>query len=664
MHFYLSIYLLFKAKLYFPLKIRGKKNNYKKITAGKKKKKTGKQQQQKTVLFPHFLVIISVVFSYFFLNSFHPPFLMSVVLAVVAVVVATVFVFLVFPIMRMNHHLSKFPSMDGGLPFLGHALRLAGPAPWTTMAEWSFSPDRNGVGSSSAKKRSEGSFTTSGGVAAPNGANRMVVFNVAGMRVLYINHPTLLKRVLLTKQRVYRKAVDAAYKHFLCLLGTGLVTSEDEQWRKGRLLLSHALRIDILEDIPTMTMRAVTRIMNKLQNALIPTSGVEPWLDLCEEFRHMTLQVIGESALSLSPDETDKIFPALYLPIVHECNRRVWEPWRAYMPWLKGSRTRNKCLKELNKVIESFIINRWENKEEFLKKNKPDILALCMNQIQDMNPHTVLELRDDAKTMLLAGHETSAALLTWATYELIRHPEVYAKVREEGKVLFDPARCKESIDTPWGRRGVPTADDVRNLVWTPAVLRETLRLHSVVPLVMRYASKDDQLLPEDTGLPYPVTVPAGCTVAVGIQAVHHNPLFWEEPDTFRVERFYQAEIANDTNAMRREEEPKADAEGGEVHGGRSEAKGKPVYERQIDPYAYIPFINGPRNCLGQHLAMIETQVTLTYLILNWDLFLYKDPTKPPSPQWEDEMGRHHDYIIPQVPHEGLNVWGKPNMNAY
>lgn len=84
------------------------------------------------------------------------------------------------------------------------------------------------------------------------------------MRVVYINEPRLLKRVLLTNQRNYNKAIDAAYKHFMCLLGTGLVTSEGEHWKKGRLLLSRAMRVDILDDVPCMTMKAVDRIMCKL----------------------------------------------------------------------------------------------------------------------------------------------------------------------------------------------------------------------------------------------------------------------------------------------------------------------------------------------------------------------------------------------------------------
>lgn len=478
------------------------------------------------------------------------------------------------------------------------------------------------------------------------------MFNVAGMRVVYINEPRLLKRVLLTKQRHYPKAIDAAYKHFMCLLGTGLVTSEGEHWKAGRLLLSHALRVDILEEIPAMTMKAVDRVMRKLDEVHV---GTHSYADLNEEFRHMTLQVIGETALSLTPDETDAIFPSLYLPIVHECNARVWAPWRAYMPFLRSFREQRHCLRELNRVISDIICKRWaalerhtENTEKDKKSEtakRPDILTLCMSRISRLDRKTVLQLRDDVKTMLLAGHETSAALLTWASYEVICHPEIRQRIVEEARELFSPTRCKQTVHTRYGERGVPTADDVRELIWTPAVLRETLRLHSVVPLVMRYAAQLDVWTAAETGLKEDVTIPAGCVIAVGIEGVHKNPDVWPDPDTFDPARFIDADIANNTNML----------------GASVERQTTVQYSKRIDPYAFIPFINGPRNCLGQHLSLMETQVALAYLFLNWDLKLYVDPAQLGEvPGWMKSVGRHHDFCIPQIPHDGLKVYGTLN----
>lgn len=528
--------------------------------------------------------------------------------------------FKLIPSLRMDYMLYKFPTVKGWLPFLGHAIPLLGPAPWSKMVQWSYHPELNGL----ARKPAGSKDTVS----------RLVVYDVAGMRVMYINHPALLRRVLLTHQRVYRKAVAAAYKHFVCLLGTGLVTSEDEHWRRGRLLLSHAMRVDILEDIPEMTVKAVNRILAKAEAADANT----PFIDMCEEFRHMTLQVIGESILSLTPDEVDRIFPALYLPIVHECNKRVWAPWRAFMPFLEGSRERSSCLRKLNEVLSDIIRSRWATRNDPKSTADPDILALCMAQLDKVDETVIIELRDDVKTMLLAGHETSAALLTWATYETIRHPDIRQRVVEEGRRLFDPKNCKQTMETPHGVRGIPSTDQVRQLVWTPAVLRETLRKHSVVPLVMRYASEDDVLPASETGLGRDITIPRGCTVAVGIEGVHNNPDVWENPQKFDPERFIDAEIANNTNTMLN--------------------KTAATYSKKIDPYAFIPFINGPRNCLGQHLSLIETQVALAYLFHCWDATLYRDKAMYPNDAtWEDEVGRHHDFIIPQIPHDGLKIFG-------
>lgn len=540
----------------------------------------------------------------------------------VATAVVVYFVFnVLLPSLRMDYYLSKLPTMRNSVPVLGHALLLAGAAPWTKMAMWSLRPEKNLPGK---KKTAEGQPTS-----------RLVTFNVAGMRVIYINEPRLLRRVLLTHQRNYRKAIAAAYKHFMCLLGTGLVTAEDEHWKRGRLLLSHAMRIDIVEDVPGMAMRAVDRIQKKLD----AVEGKGGCVDLNEEYRHMTLQVIGESALSLSAEESDRIFPALYLPIVHECNKRVWAPWRAYMPFLAGSRERNYCLKELNAVLSDIIRTRWAKRKEPQYTAKPDILALCMSQIDKVDEHVINELRDDVKTILLAGHETSAALLTWATYETMRHPDIRAKIVEEAVRLFDPANCTHTMETRYGPRGIPSTDSVRDLIWTPAVLRETLRRHSVVPLVMRYAAKDDIWSAADTGLDKDVRIPAGCTIAVGMQGVHSNPDVWAEPDKFDPTRFINAEIANDTNYLNR---------------NTNDIK----FSKKIDPYAFIPFINGPRNCLGQHLSMIETQVALAYMVLNYDLEIYRDPAfKGDVAAYEEAVGRHHDFIIPQVPHDGLKVTG-------
>lgn len=467
----------------------------------------------------------------------------------------------------------KIPSPNGrNLPFLGHALMLLGGSPWDKMRFWAAEC-------------------------------KVVQFNLMGQRVVFTNEPKLLKRFLLTNQRNYKKDIDMSYKPFMCLLGNGLVTAEGEHWRKGRLLLSTALRIDILDDIPHIAIAAFNRLKAKMEKGDV--------VDLNEEYRHLTLQVISEAAVSFTPEEGDRVFARLYLPIVHECNARVWEPYRPYLPFLKGCRERNRCLKELNAILCDTIRKRWAQRQEEAAKGiqrKQDIMDKVMSQFTEMKESTVCQLRDDVKTMLLAGHETSAGLLTWATYEVMRHPEIRKELVAEATEAFGPYVKSGTI---------PPMEVVKKLRWAPAILRESMRLHPPVPATMRQAITDDFIPAAESGLDYDITIPKGATVGIGIHGAHMREDLFPRPTEFIPQRMLDSAFD------------------------------------EIDPYAYLPFINGPRNCLGQHLAFAETQIVLSYMFLTVDLQLPKN-----SPSYE-EIGVAHDYIVPTVPKLGLNVTGLP-----
>lgn len=465
------------------------------------------------------------------------------------------------------------PPVGLNLPFLGHALQLVGAAPWDKMRSWCAT-------------------------------TKIVQFNLLGQRVVFTNEPKLLRRIMLTNQRNYCKDVGMSYKHFMCLLGNGLVTAEGEHWRKGRILLSSALRIDILDDVPDIAIAAFNRLAEKMKNGAV--------VDLNEEYRHLTLQVISEAAVSFTPEEGDRVFARLYLPIVHECNQRVWEPYRQYLPFLKGCRDRASCLKELNSILCDTIRSRWEQRKVEAAKGivrKQDIMDKVMSQVTEMSEATVKQLRDDIKTMLLAGHETSAALLTWATYEVMRHPAIMKELIDEATEVFGSyAKSGE----------IPKIDVVKKLRWAPAILRETMRLHPPVPITMRLAVKDDFIPKAESGLDYDITIPKGATVGIGIHGAHMRPDIFPRPEEFIPQRMLDEAFD------------------------------------EIDPYAFIPFINGPRNCLGQHLAFAETQIVLSYMFLTMSLELPKN-----SAHTMDELGKAHDFLVPSVPQHGLHVVGTP-----
>jgi cytochrome P450/NADPH-cytochrome P450 reductase len=165
------------------------------------------------------------------------------------------------------------------------------------------------------------------------------------------------------------------------------------------------------------------------------------------------------------------------------------------------------------------------------------------------DPENVRQLRDEIKTFLFAGHETSSIMLTWALYELTQNPDVATKLREEANKIFPLDRnvLTESH----------TVEQLSSLQYSLAVLKEALRKWPPVPLVTRQCSCDASSLSEDKSstdgrlcLEVPeeglrVELESGSRVAVLIYALHHNEKIWKDPSNFRPERF----LSNSNNVI-------------------------------------------------------------------------------------------------------------------
>jgi len=191
-------------------------------------------------------------------------------------------------------------------------------------------------------------------------------------------------------------------------------------------------------------------------------------------------------------------------------------------------------------------------------EGKTDVLStLLAARDDDGQPMSDTEVRDELMTLLVAGHETTATALAWTIRLLLEHPEVFERTRSEVDSELD---------------GDINADGLGGLPWLDAVIRESLRLRPVVPMVGRV-------------LQVPMTfrgfrLPAGAAIAPSVWLTHRNPEVYEEPLAFRPERFEH---------------------------------GKP------NPYAWLPFGGGIRRCLGQAFALIEMKVVLATLLRHLDL---------------------------------------------
>jgi hypothetical protein len=275
------------------------------------------------------------------------------------------------------------PCAPGAVSILGHIPQLASGCSWGKMYDW--------LGD------------------MPN----MVRIHILHRTGVLVSDPAGIKRIFQTRQKAYIKDLEFAYKPFLSILGTGLVTADGAHWQKQRLLMAPALRVDMLDAIIPITHRAADRLCQKLA----PFKGTGTPVDIEEELRLLTLQIIGEAILSLGAVECDRVFPALYLPVMEESNRRVLQPWRLLYP-LEVMRY-NSRVRQLNSYIAGIIRARRAARAAGAGRptdGKGDILDRILASVEDRGerwgPAVEEQLCYEIKTFLLAGHETSAAMLT------------------------------------------------------------------------------------------------------------------------------------------------------------------------------------------------------------------------------------------------------------
>ncbi|PRQ04162.1 putative cytochrome P450 120 [Enhygromyxa salina] len=215
-------------------------------------------------------------------------------------------------------------------------------------------------------------------------------------------------------------------------------------------------------------------------------------------------------------------------------------------PWGRMLRVRAPLDERINAAIAARRAAGTEGRE--------DILSMLIDaRDEDGQPMSDAELRDDLFTLLLVGHETTAASLTWGFWTLLRRPDLVAKIRAEYREVMaggplDPGRVGE-------------------LVYLDAVVKELLRVHPVTDGAAR-------LLMQPTRLG-DLHLPAGVMAAASTWLTHHNPALWDQPRRFWPERFL--------------------------------GKKPPAY-------AWLPFGGGPRRCVGAAFATLEMKIVLSELL--------------------------------------------------
>ena len=288
--------------------------------------------------------------------------------------------------------------------------------------------------------------------------------------------------------------------------------------------------------------------------------------DVASEMMRLTYTIAGRTLFSADvsdPAEMEEVEEAMAVLLAHTYRRleRLAEP-PEWLPTIGRHRFR-KARAAVDRVVYRILAQRRSGEEG--KGEPADLVARLLRERDEETGQgmTDEQVRNEALTLLLAGHETTANALTWTFYLLARHPEVQERLRDEaGQVFGDRA---------------PEASDLQSLVYAERVLRESMRLYPPIWAMERRAVRDGEL----GGYP----IPGGSTVVVSPWVTHRHPGFWEEPERFDPGRFTEERSA-----------------------------GRPSL-------AYLPFGAGPRFCVGGHFARTEALVILAMAARRWRLRL-------------------------------------------
>ncbi len=386
-----------------------------------------------------------------------------------------------------------------------------------------------------------------------------------GVYFFLLVHPDAIEHVLAKNHKNYRKP-DSFNKPASLLAGKGLLTDEGPSWLSRRRLVQPAFSRQRLNALDGPVVRASEAMMKRWERA-----GDGQVLDILPEMMRLSLSIASTTLFSADisneADEIGKSYREAFAYVSYRMNHPFSLP-----TWLPIPRNRRfaQAKKVIDRVVFDLIARRRRDGEVH-----DDLMAMLM-AAQDEETHggmTDQQVRDEALTLLTAGHETVGAALSWTWYLLSKHPEVQQSLHDEVVGGLD------------GRQ--PTTSDLSNLRLGRAVFEEAMRLYPPAWGMPRESIEADKIMGYH--------IPPKSAIVLGQFLTHRHPDFWEEPDQFRPERFL-AEV--------------------------------PVNRPR---FAYFPFGGGPRVCIGSQFAMIEAQLVLATVIQRYEMELVADHPVVPDP---------------------------------
>lgn len=374
----------------------------------------------------------------------------------------------------------------------------------------------------------------------------VAAFSLLGNKSVLLSDPHDVDRVLLETGKRYDNGKQTGSHTMETILGNGLVTSEGDFWKRQRKLIAPAFHHQSIKKYADQIVAYSQDLAATWQNGAVR----DVHQDMMALTQRIIMKVLFDVDVSDSTGEASEAFDAMMKAMGAEQTSI-----EAVLPNFVPTRSRTQMQAGVN-YINGMLMEIIE-KRRSETDTRHDLLTMLMETRDDEGqPMSTNQLLDEIRTLYLAGHETTATTLSWAWMLISQNPDVYAKLEAEvDRVLQGRA---------------PTADDVGQLAYCNAVIKESLRYYPVAWITRRVPLEDVEI--------GGYHIAKGTFVFLSPWVLHHDPRWFDQPETFMPERWLK---------------DKADL---------------PLRE------AYIPFGGGPRVCIGNGFAMMESVLILAALV--------------------------------------------------
>ncbi|MGA2595635.1 MAG: cytochrome P450 [Bryobacteraceae bacterium] len=386
-------------------------------------------------------------------------------------------------------------------------------------------------------------------------------YRLGPLHAFLVNEPESIRQVLVTNRKNFTKS--RALQRAKVMLGEGLLTSEGDFHLRQRRLVQPAFHRPRLIGYAQVMTEYAMRTRERWHAGEV--------LDVSSEMMRLTLAVVGKTLFSADV-EADAVEIGEALTAVLKMFNFLMMPFSEYLEKLPLPSVRRfeKGRDRLDQTIFGIIAERRRSGEDC-----GDLLSMLLlaQDEEGGGGMSDRQVRDEALTLFLAGHETTSQALTWSWYLLSQNPECERKMHEE-------------IQSVLGDRE-PSFEDLPQLRYTEMVLAEAMRLYPPAWGVGRKAIEACEIGGYE--------LPPGGIVIMSPYVMHRDPRWFPEPDSFDPERW---------TPEARDARPK---------------------------FSYFPFGGGSRLCIGERFAWMEGTLMLATIAQKWRLRLVPGHRVEPLP---------------------------------